>query len=195
MSVNVRETGPDSLDTYGSIPIRFTVDSVFRVHIVSRGLGGLVLTEEEVQPYIKDCDAIDEEGQRPQQWPERFDVTNWGFFLAEDDGRPVGGATVAFDTPGVNMLEGRQDLAVLWDLRVHPEHRRCGVGTKLFQHAADWARQRGCQQLKIETQNVNVAACRFYAKQGCVLGAIDRHAYAGCPAVAHEAMLLWRLDL
>ena len=49
--------------------------------------------------------------------------------------------------------------------------------------------------MKIETQNVNVPACRFYAQQGCHLGAILRYGYAGCPEVAHEAMLLWYLDL
>ena len=59
----------------------------------------------------------------------------------------------------------------------------------------DWARKKGCRQLKIETQNVNVPACRFYARQGCELGAIHRYGYAGCPDVAHEAMLLWYLKL
>ena len=50
-------------------------------------------------------------------------------------------------------------------------------------------------QLKAETQNVNVAACRFYAAMGCRLGAIHRFAYAGQPHVAGEVMLLWYLDL
>jgi hypothetical protein len=49
--------------------------------------------------------------------------------------------------------------------------------------------------MKIETQNVNVAACRFYASMGCELGAINRYGYAGVPAVAHEAMLLWYYKL
>ena len=39
-------------------------------------------------------------------------------------------------------------------------------------------------------QNVNVAACRFYAKH-CILGGVERYGYAACPEVAHEAMLLW----
>jgi hypothetical protein len=30
---------------------------------------------------------------------------------------------------------------------------------------------------------------------GCELGVIHRHGYAGHPKVAHEAMLLWYLDL
>ena len=42
--------------------------------------------------------------------------------------------------------------------------------------------------MKVETQNVNVPACRFYARQGCVLGAINRFAY---PDLPDEVQLLW----
>jgi hypothetical protein len=49
--------------------------------------------------------------------------------------------------------------------------------------------------MKVETQNVNVPACRFYAAMGCTLGAVNLHAYAGHPKVGHEVMLLWYYDL
>ncbi len=97
---------------------------------------------------------------------------------------------MAFNTSGVYMLEGRHDLSVLWDIRVQPELRGRGIGHALFMQAAEWSRARGCTQMKIETQNVNVPACRFYARMGCELGAINRYAYAGQPHVAHEVMLL-----
>jgi hypothetical protein len=58
------------------------------------------------------------------------------------------------------MLNGRNDLAVLWDVRVHPEYRGRGVGHRLFTAAAEWARTRDCRVLKIETQNINAPACR-----------------------------------
>ena len=112
------------------------------------------------------------------------------------DGREmVGGATVAYDTPQVNMLDNRRDMAVLWDLRVRPDRRGEGIGKLLFRHAAAWARSRPCDWLKIETQNINVPACRFYASQGCELGAIHRFGYAGEPDVAHEVRLFWYLRL
>jgi GNAT superfamily N-acetyltransferase len=128
-------------------------------------------------------------------WARRFDVSNWCFLLARDGNEIVGAATVALRTPAVHMLEGRFDLAVLWDVRVLPARRRQGIGTSLFLHAADWARSKGCSQMKVETQNTNVPACRFYARQGCVLGGINRFGYASNPAVAHETMLLWYVDL
>jgi GNAT superfamily N-acetyltransferase len=93
------------------------------------------------------------------------------------------------------MLEDRDDLAVVWDIRVLPENRYKGVGTILFQKAMAWAREKHCIQLKIETQNVNVAACEFYIKQGCKLGSINRFAYQNNPVTKDEVQLLWYLDL
>jgi GNAT superfamily N-acetyltransferase len=159
--------------------------------LVAGGLGGMLLQEIPVeQPYIKDYDAY---GEIPTDWPRKFDVTRWGFFLAMEGGEPVGAAAVAFDTSGVFMLEARRDLAVLWDIRSQPTHR--GTGIPLFRYAVDWARKRGCRQIKIETQNVNVPACRFYQRMGCHLGEIRRFGYAAVPAVAHEIMLNWYYDL
>jgi len=193
MGIEVVERGAEVLEGYAEIPIRFRVESVLRVAPIDDGLGGLQMTEARVdKPYVKDYDAM--KGEGPTRWPKRFDVSNWGFFLAVDADRLVGGATVAFRSSDVNMLEGRDDLAVLWDIRVHPDRRGEGIGTCLFHEAAEWARARGCRQLKIETQNNNVPACRFYARQGCRLGSIVRRAYDE-PDLAHEVMLLWYLDL
>lgn len=169
------------------IPIAFEVERVFDVTARDGGLGGLVLSERRLDvPYVKDYDAA--EGEGPLWWGERFDVSNWGLIGAFSNGERVGAAVVAFDTKGVNMLEGRRDLAVLWDIRVSPAHRGSGIGHALFRAVEAWAATRGCRQLKIETQNVNVPACRFYARQGCVLGAINRFAY---PELPGEVQLLW----
>jgi len=181
---------PDRLDEYARVSIAFMVKSIYRVELIDGGLGGMTLQEVPVEtPYVKDYDRE----ENPQDWPGKFDVRNWGFFLARLGGRPAGAATVAFDTTGVFMLESRRDLAVLWDIRVAPEAR--GAGIPLFRSAAAWARERGCTQLKIETQNINVPACRFYRRMGARLGEIHRYGYAGVPAVAHEVMLNWYLDL
>ena len=90
------------------------------------------------------------------------------------------------------MLEGREDLACLWDLRVHPDYRGKGVGHLLFSQAVEWARQKHCLRLKVETQNINVPACRFYARHGCELRGINRYAYG---EALDETQLLWYLDL
>ena len=191
MDIEIVEESAEVLPEYGQVPIAFMVQSRLRVETVDGGLGGLRLVEEEVDPpYCKDYDAFEEEG--PCRWMKRWDLANWIVLSAFAGARRVGGATVAWNTNGVNMLEGRDDLAVLWDIRVHPDCRGQGIGARLFRRAADWARTRGCRQLKVETQNINVSACRFYARQGCILGAIDVYGYHELP---DEAMLLWYLDL
>jgi len=191
MPVQIVEIGPEHLADYASVPIKFEVKSTLQVELVDGGLGGILLRQVPVEkPYVKDYDAY---GEIPTDWPKLFDVTNWGFFLAMDGERPVGAAAVAFDTTGVFMLEARHDLAVLWDLRSHPAYR--GVGISLFRYAAEWSRKCGCQQMKVETQNVNVPTCRFYQCMGCQLGEIRRFGYAAVPAVAHEVMLNWYYNL
>jgi GNAT superfamily N-acetyltransferase len=188
MAIEVTEEPAAALAELARIPISFVVRSVFDV---VDDADGFALTERPLAaPYVKDYDAISGEG--PTRWADRFDLSNWGFLAARVDGRHVGAAAVAFDTAGVDMLEGRRDLAVLWDLRVVPEARGEGVGSALFRAAEAWARVRGCVQLKIETQNINVPACRFYAGQGCMLGAVNRSAY---PELPDEIQLLWYKDL
>jgi len=97
------------------------------------------------------------------------------------------------------MLEGWDDLAVLWDIRVSPAYRRRGIGRALFAEAVRWSRKQGMTTLKIETQNNNVPACKFYAGQGATLGSINRFAYRDAlwshPGVRDEVMLLWYLQL
>jgi len=178
--IDVRREPTTALDAYAQVPIAFQVERVLDVEEAGAGPGEVALRERTLErPYRKDYDAGPDAG--PLSWGRTFDVSRWAVFSAWSDGRRVGGAAVAFDTPTVTMLEGRDDLAVLWDIRVRPEVRGCGVGSALFQAAQAWAQARGCRQLKVETQNVNVPACRFYARHGCVLGAVHRSAYPDHP--------------
>lgn len=189
MRIEVSEEKTANLRDYAQIPMSFEVRQVLNVLALDDGLGGFTLTEQKIPvPYLKDYDAL----ESPLLWARSFDISNWGFFVARSEGLRVGGAAVAFDTTGLTMLEDRRDIAVLWDIRVSTEVRRQGVGAALFRAAEKWAVARGCRQLKVETQNINVPACRFYAKQGCVLGAIHRFAY---PALPNEAQMLWYKDL
>ena len=191
MKIVIEEITPERLGEYIRVPQRVEVRSILQPELVENGLGGIILREVPLEiPYIKDYDSY---GDLPSDMPKKFDVRKWGFFLAMAGKTPAGAATVAFDTTGVFMLEARKDLAVLWDIRVCPEYR--GVGIPLFRYATKWSRERGCTHMKIETQNVNVPACRFYQRMGACLGEIHRFGYAAVPAVAHEVMLNWYFDL
>ncbi|NJO32730.1 MAG: GNAT family N-acetyltransferase [Rhodospirillales bacterium] len=187
MNIEILQEELDHLPAHGQIPIAFEVRSILDLTVADSGLGGLVLRERKLtSPYVKDYDSID--GNRPCEWGQRFDIANWTFLSAWIDDRRAGGIVIAHKTPGLDVLERRQDLAVIWDLRVAPDLRGRGIGRALFAATEAWAKANACKQLKIETQNINVAACRFYAQRGCSLGAVHRFAY---PLLPEETQLLW----
>jgi GNAT superfamily N-acetyltransferase len=190
--VSIVEGPVDDLDGYANVSIAFVVSSVVDVES-SRFAGSASSLAERPQgePYVKDYDDA-KAGGKPARWAESFDVTNWRLFVASQGLERVGGAVVAWDTPGLDMLGGRTDVAVLWDLRVAPEARGRGIGRALFGAAETWARGRGCRELIVETQDVNVPACRFYASRGCEPRSVREGAYPGLP---HETQIVWRKDL
>jgi ribosomal protein S18 acetylase RimI-like enzyme len=194
MGIDIREIGREELGRYGQIPISFRVESRLRVETIDGGFGGLRLTEELVEePYVKDYDEF--EHGNPLDCAKRFDHSRVHPFVAYDREKPVGAGIVVVDSLGACALTCRDDVAVVWDIRVHPDCRGQGIGSMLFDHAVTCAREQGCAVLAAETQNTNVPACRFYAGKGCYLGLISPCAYGNDPRVAHETMLLWCLDL
>ncbi len=198
--------GPVSdLAGYAGVSIAFEVREMLDCDALERDSRSSELPAQPVSPpYVKDYDAIAGEG--PSSWAERFDLTGWHLLVARAAGARVGGAVVAhapeFDVPsrsvrgrdmrGRDMLRGHPDLAVLWDIRVAPAARGQGIGAVLLDAATTWAAARGCRRMEVETQNVNLSACRFYARHGFTLDAIERSAY---PALPHEIRLTWGKEL
>jgi GNAT superfamily N-acetyltransferase len=181
MTIEVSEEAAN-LENYARIRMSFEVRSILDVTDLQEGFGGFALAERKLQiPYVKDYDDV----ENPLQWPRFFDMATWQFFAAHWNGMRAGGAAATFDTL-------RRDIAVLWDIRVAAEARGKGVGTALFKAVEKWAVAQDCRHLRVETQNINVPACKFYVNQGCVLGSINRFAY---PDMPNEAQLLWYKDV
>lgn len=178
---------------YDQIPMTVHVSAYYRIDKDNRGLGGFTLVETPIEPYIKDfCVGDDESITR---WEKRWDISNWAFFMAFDGERPVGGATIVSRTIEINMLSGRDDLAVLWDIRVDDAYKHKGIGQALLDMSVNWSRQQGLVQMKIECQNNNIPAIKFYHKQGAILSSIDEYAYYNEPEYRHETQLIWFIDL
>ncbi len=187
-AIEIVEESPD-WGEYASVSIAFEVASVLELEVVDGGLGGLRLAERPVAaPTFKDYDAL----EHPTAWARRLDVSRWGVLAAWRGGARLGGAVIAVNTPRVLAPSEPPGAGVLWDLRVAPAVRGQGIGAALFARAEAWAAARGCRTLVVETQNTNVGACRFYARQGCTLGGIRRFAY---PQLPDEVELLWRKPL
>lgn len=177
---------PSNLSGYFAVGAAFDVDAMFDV---ARSGRRFTLTERPVAtPWVKDYDALPNNGSL--DWAERFRLEDWGLFTARLGGIPVGAAAIAPDA----SLAPRTSLgdAVLWDLRVAPQHRGLGVGRALFTAAEQWARSRAHSAIVAETQNVNVAACRLYERAGCDLEHVDWGAY---PELPDEVQLVWRKPL
>jgi GNAT superfamily N-acetyltransferase len=147
----IERIDPGRLSEYCGVPTLVDIRTIYEVREIDGGLGGIVLEERPIEtPWVKDYDSY---GETPADWPKQWDLSNWCFLLAKVEGKSVGAACIATRTKGVNMLEGRDDLAVLWDIRVSPGSKRRGVGRALFTEAVRWSREQGMTTLKIETQN------------------------------------------
>ncbi|HWF44226.1 MAG TPA: GNAT family N-acetyltransferase [Candidatus Kapabacteria bacterium] len=187
--IEIREEPPTAeiISKYCAIPMAFRVESQFIPHPRAESKWDLE-EKPNFQPYIKDYDN----DESPHEWPHRFNLSKWVVLSAYEGDRRIGGAILAFDTPGIDMLEGRTDLAVIWDIRVHPDFRSKGIGSQLFEEAIKWAIAHGCSEIKIETQNINVSACKFYARMGCELRIVRPGAYSTLP---DEIQFLWYKEL
>ena len=98
------------------------------------------------------------------------------------------GAVLIIDDPAIDLLGDDPACALLWDLRVAPHVRTQGIGSALLQAAAYEATRRGARALCVETQQVNVAACRFYLRHGFRVKRATPGAYAQFP---NEIQLVW----
>ncbi len=191
MTLTIIEEPPNRLAEYAEVPIAFTVPE----RLDEKALAAL-RDDAPVQgvavspPYWKDYDSYP--GGHPSSWPRQFDLSRWTILAAFDRTRRVGGAAVIVDDPQIDLLRDCPACALLWDVRVAPDARRHGVGSALLEAAEQRARERGARSLRVETQDVNVPACRFYLTHGFRLERTTPGAYAELP---NEVQLLWRKAL
>lgn len=189
--IYVKKTDRSCFEMYDSVSMNVDVKSEYKVKRIDNGLGGFILEEVPVTPYVKDLSVY----ERATEYEKEFDITHWSFYMAFDDEKPVGAATVAARTDKLYMLAGRDDACVLWDIRVADEYKHQGIGQKLFDLAVKNAKADGYRQMIIECQNNNVPACNFYRKQGALLSKVDMYAYYQEEACRNEVQFLWYLDL
>ena len=91
---------------------------------------------------------------------------------------------------GVVLLNVEQwrSVARIEDIIVGRQFRRYGIGSLLLNCASDWARNRGCWAIVLETQNVNYPAIQFYLRNGFEAWSVHQHFYPPGP-VEHEVAI------
>lgn len=191
MTLTIIEERPTGLAEYARVSIGFTVAERFDEQALAVLRDDASIRAVAVSPpYWKDYDSYP--GGHPSEWPRQFDLLRWTILAAYDGARRRGGAVVIVDDPRIDLLRDCPSCALLWDIRVAPDARRQGVGSALLEAAEQRARERGARSLRVETQDVNVPACRFYYAHGFRLERTTPGAYAELP---NEVQLLWRKAL
>lgn len=175
MNLIIREIDQYSVEDLGRCDNSFTVSSKL---VLNAEEGRIGFTIVDVSPYIK------------QYGPEDFDAE---FYMDHPD-RAVFFAYLDEELAGeIRLRKYWNDYAYIDNIAVDPKFRRQGTGGALIEQAIEWAKEKGFPGIMLETQNINVAACKFYESCGFELRGFDTHLYKGLDPATDEVALYWYL--
>ncbi len=106
----------------------------------------------------------------PEPWLtdsiERNCTSPWtDFLMAEVDEQVVGFALVGIEDPTHPGVCPKR-RGVIYELVVEPEFRSQGIGRLLSDHASEWAKQRGAEEMSLYVFEANQRALDFYLNSG-----------------------------
>ncbi|MGZ9226837.1 MAG: GNAT family N-acetyltransferase [Anaerolineales bacterium] len=175
MQITIREIDENSIQHVDQCDSSFTIHSKL---VLSAENGRISYTVLDIPPYGK------------QYQPDEVDYSEYisnpdkTIFLAYVDNEPAG---------QIRIRKYWNGYAYIDDFAVDAQHRRHGIGGALMQRAMEWAKDKGFPGIMLETQNNNVAACRFYESCGFELGGFDVYLYKGLNRATDEIALYWYL--
>jgi streptothricin acetyltransferase len=192
MSYTIRPFKPEDRAAIDACDFTFTTKTVLSLSKTSCGVTTTwALSERELEGQYMGNYALAEH--------------DWEFLLQRQAGNPSLLCVAEAQGKPVALLDASleewNETARIWNLYVDAAHRNSGLGKKLIDHAAAWARQpqHKARALVAETQSNNWAACNFYKACGFELSGIDDHFYSNNDAVAKmgvgEVALFWYLAL
>jgi GNAT superfamily N-acetyltransferase len=139
--------------------------------------GARVADHAQLQTLFEELDRLHRDGApwllqrpdrdpRPLEWLETLIASHNSALFVADVGLCVGLATVHLrDAPGSEMFI-RQQHAVIDDLVVHPDWRRRGIASRLYEACEEWALERNASWVEATVYEFNAEACDFYASVG-----------------------------
>ena len=176
MEMTIREIDRHNQYDFGACDMSFTVSSRLILNAVN---GRITYTVIDVpHPFVKPY------GPRMTDYEEYRDAKDRMIFLAYVDDEIAG---------EVRMSTAWNKYALLDDFVVDPKFRRQGVGRALIGRCVAWAKERGFAGVTLETQDINVPACRLYESCGFELRGFDTHLYKAIHLSTDEIALYWYL--
>ncbi|WP_145333150.1 GNAT family N-acetyltransferase [Paenibacillus xylanexedens] len=89
----------------------------------------------------------------------------------------------------IRIIKDWNRFCYIENIATKKEYRGSGVGTLLLHKAEEWAKQRNLIGMSLEAQDDNLGACRFYVKQGFILGGADTLKQSYTPNI--DTTLYW----
>jgi GNAT superfamily N-acetyltransferase len=175
MEISIRKMDKDTIQDANKCDAAFTVDS----KLVLRAEDGVVSYQVvSVKPYQKRY---------------VFEERDYSAYISNPD-------KIVYFAYANDQLAGQINVAKHWnayawidDFAVNPLFRGHGVGRALMQKAVDWTKEKNLPGIMLETQDVNVPACRFYQNFGFKLHGFDTYLYKGLNPSTDEIALYWYL--
>lgn len=157
--LNIRPFKPgEDLTSLAAFDTSFVTDRIYRVQRSALSFG---LEEVVVDPPFRKTYPL--AGLAAE-------LGNMDQVLAAELGQELVGFTAL-------KYESWNRRVVVCDLYVAPQHRGKGIGRKLLDEAAQFARLAGARCLWLETQNTNYPAIQFYRRVGFRLCGLDESLY------------------
>lgn len=175
MKIEIRELDQSSLQDVNKVDGSFQVDSRLVLSAID---GRIQYTVEPVPLYTKTYDF------EPLDYPSFIDNPDKTIFFAYADGKLAG---------QIILWVNWNKFAYIEDITVDVHFRRQGIGKLLMSRAVEWAKGKNLPGLMLETQDINVPACRFYERRGFVLGGFDHFLYKAMLPGSDEIALYWYL--
>ena len=178
-AINVRSVAMSDALALHKLDYSFETDRIYALRVN----GKLTQNDDVLQTLDKPALAF-ELWETPVDPPLYKSFREYEHRLEEVESRlsSVEGGYVALaggQIAGVVLLNVEQwrSVARIEDIIVGRQFRRYGIGSLLLNCASDWARNRGCWAIVLETQNVNYPAIQFYLRNGFEAWSVHQHFY------------------
>lgn len=178
MNLLIRELEVDDLDNLPEIDDSFIVNSrlILSLSKVNRRIE---YTVEDVPSYEK---SYLQNNNEELACNEYINKPNQVIYIALLHNQIIG---------FIVLKKNWNHYAYIEDITVDKKYRTLGVGKRLVDQAKQWAKEGNMPGIMLETQDNNVAACKFYEKYGFVIGGFDFLVYKGLDMTSDEVAIYW----